>query len=64
MGGYAWEKAGKIWYGAITDKAGLKQNATFSDMKKVTIKIAAGLFGAKSAEVKAVKDGWNAAKIK
>jgi len=64
MGGFAWEKAGKIWYGAITDKANVKQNATFSDMRKVTINIATGLYGAKSPEVKAVKGGWAAAKVK
>lgn len=64
MGGYAWEKAGKIWYDALTDTANLKQNATFSDLRKITIKIAGHLFGAKSAEVKAVKDGWKAAKVK
>lgn len=64
MGGFAWEKAGKIWYGALTDKANLKENATFSDLKKVTINIATELFGAESLEVKAVKDGWTAAKVK
>ncbi len=64
MGGYAWEKAGKIWYAALTDTANLKQNATFTDLKRVTVKIAGHLFGAKSAEVKAVKDGWKAAKVK
>ncbi|WP_018612542.1 M4 family metallopeptidase [Segetibacter koreensis] len=64
MGGYAWEKAGKIWYGALTDTTNLKQNATFSDMRKVTINVAGKLFGVKSAEVKAVKDGWDAAKVK
>ena len=64
IGGFSWEKAGRIWYGALTDTADLKQSATFSDMRKVTIKVAAGLFGAKSLEVKAVKDGWAAAKVK
>ncbi len=64
MGGYAWEKAGKTWYGALKDTINLKQNATFSDMRKVTINIASGLFGTKSPEVKAVKSGWAAAKVK
>lgn len=64
MGGFAWEKAGKIWYAAVTDKANLKKNATFSDMRKLTIKIAAQLYGPKSLEAKAVTDGWNAAKVK
>jgi Zn-dependent metalloprotease len=64
MGGFAWEKAGRIWYGALTDTANLTCNANFADMKKVTIKIASQLFGAKSLEVKSVKDGWDAAKVK
>ena len=64
MGGFAWEKAGKIWYSALTDKANLKKNATFSDLRKLTIKYAGQLFGLKSLEVKAVTDGWNAAKVK
>jgi Zn-dependent metalloprotease len=63
IGGYAWEKAGRIWYAALTDKT-LKKNATFSDLKNLTIKIAGQLFGANGAEVKAVTDGWNAAKVK
>lgn len=64
MGGFAWEKVGRIWYGALTDTASLKENATFSDLRKITVKIAGNLFGAKSSEVKAVKDGWDAAKVK
>lgn len=64
MGGFAWEKAGKIWYTALTDKVNLKKNATFSDLRKLTIKIAGQLYGTKSLEAKAVTDGWNAAKVK
>jgi Zn-dependent metalloprotease len=64
MGGFAWEKAGKIWYAALTDKTNLKPNATFSDLKKLTISIAGTMFGANSKEAKAVKDGWAAAKVK
>ncbi|HEX8357040.1 MAG TPA: M4 family metallopeptidase [Segetibacter sp.] len=64
MGGFAWEKAGRIWYGALTDTVNLTCKATFSDLKKVTLKIAGQLFGAKSLEVKAVKAGWDAAKVK
>ena len=63
MGGFSWEKAGKIWYSALTNKT-LKKNATFSDLRKLTIKIAGQLYGTKSLEVKAVIDGWNAAKVK
>jgi Zn-dependent metalloprotease len=64
LGGFAWEKAGKIWYAALTDKQNLPHDATFSTLKKVTIAQAGTLFGANSLEVKAVKDGWAAAKVK
>jgi Zn-dependent metalloprotease len=63
LGGYSWEKAGKIWYGTITDKS-LQEQATFSDFRKVTVKVAESLFGVNSKEVKAVKAGWSAAKVK
>ncbi|MEP7141222.1 MAG: M4 family metallopeptidase [Ferruginibacter sp.] len=62
MGGFAWEKAGKIWYNAMTDNA-LKPDAKFADFKKLTIAHAGKLFGAGSKEEKAVKDGWKAAKV-
>lgn len=63
MGGFAWEKAGRIWYAALTDKVNLKQNATFKDIKKLTIVKAEDLFGKNSLEAKAVKGGWDAAKV-
>ncbi len=63
MGGFAWEKAGKIWYAALTDTTNLKPGATFKDMRKLTIAKAEELFSKNSLEVKAVKDGWDAAKV-
>ncbi len=36
MGGYSWEKAGRIWYAVLTDRA-LSQNAKFTDVKNLTI---------------------------
>ncbi len=63
MGGFAWEKAGRIWYVALTDTKNLKQNATFADLKNITIRIAGQLFGSGSLQEKAVKDGWAAAKV-
>lgn len=62
IGGFAWEKAGKIWYDAMTDDA-LIPTAKFSDFKKLTIKHAGKLFGVGSMEEKAVKSGWKAAKV-
>jgi Zn-dependent metalloprotease len=62
MGGYAWEKAGRIWYSVLTDRS-LAQNAKFVDVKNLTIVHAEKIFGINSPEVKAVKQGWTEAKV-
>jgi Zn-dependent metalloprotease len=62
MGGYSWEKAGRIWYAVLTD-SNLAQDAKFADVKKLTISHAEKIFGLNSPEVKAVKQGWDAAKV-
>ncbi|MCC7377930.1 MAG: M4 family metallopeptidase [Chitinophagaceae bacterium] len=64
MAGNAWEKAGAIWYAALTDKKALKKSATFKDARKATIAKAKSLFGAGSKEVKAVTKGWDEAEVK
>lgn len=63
LGGNAWEKAGRIWYGALTDKNLLKKKASFSDARKATLQKAAALFGEKSKEVKAVEKGWKETEV-
>ena len=62
IGGYAWEKAGRIWYAVLTD-TGLAHNAKFSDVKNLTIVHAEKIFGIGSNEAKAVKQGWAEAKV-
>ena len=54
--GYAWEKAGLIWYKTLCDR--LKPLATFGDAVRLTSAVAKELFGA--AEAKAVKEAWKA----
>jgi Zn-dependent metalloprotease len=56
LGGFAWEKAGLIWYNALTEK--LKTTSTFTDAANLTYQAAAELFGAGSLEQQAVKTGW------
>jgi Zn-dependent metalloprotease len=59
LGGRAWEKAGTIWYRALT--AGrLSTNAGFQDVVNLTSAIAGDLYGAGSAEQTAVHNGWAA----
>lgn len=56
LGGYAWEKAGRIWYVTLKDK--LTANSKFQDCANLTYQTAGDLFGAGSIEQQAVKKGW------
>ncbi len=62
IGGFAWEKTGKIWYDAMTDKA-FKSNATFVDFRNITIQHATKLYGKGSNEEKAVTNAWKTVKV-
>ncbi|MBI4369243.1 MAG: M4 family metallopeptidase [Elusimicrobia bacterium] len=62
LGGYAWEKAGRIWYAALTEK--LSEEADFAQAAKATTAAAAELYGVKSREWQATKDGWEAVGVK
>lgn len=63
IGGYAWEKAGRIWYEALRDKA-LKPNTQFRDFARLTLTQANRLYGANSDEAQATKRGWELVGIK
>src|SRR6266487_2638068 len=56
IGGYAWEKAGQIWYVTLKDK--LTANSKFQDCADLTYQTAGELFGAGSIEQQAVQKGW------
>lgn len=62
MGGYAWDKAGRIWYAVLKDVK-LAQSAKFADVKNLTVVNAEKIYGINSPEVKAVKQGWTEAKV-
>ena len=57
IGGFAWLKAGQIWYNTLLDH-NLKQSANFSAFANLTIKNATTLYGSSSVERKAVIDAW------
>ncbi|HEY7404356.1 MAG TPA: M4 family metallopeptidase [Candidatus Angelobacter sp.] len=57
IGGYAWQKAGLIWYRTLT--GGLSPTANFQDAADATVSRATTLFGDKSTEQKAVIDAWS-----
>jgi Zn-dependent metalloprotease len=61
LGGYAWEKAGRIWYETVRDKR-LKPTATFLQFARYTVANAAHFFG--TAERQAVAAAWEAVGIK
>jgi Zn-dependent metalloprotease len=63
LGGYAWEKAGRIWYETVKDKK-LKPEAQFRDFARITLAKARQLYGNNSDEVKAVKHSWDTVGIK
>lgn len=58
LGGYVWEKMGKIWYVTLKDK--LKSLHQFVDAARLTHETAGELYGSGSPEQQAVRVGWNA----
>ena len=56
IGGYAWEKAGKIWYIALRDR--LRATDDFQRAAQVTMQVAGELYGIASPEQKAIENAW------
>jgi Zn-dependent metalloprotease len=57
LGGPAWERAGRIWFETLTGD-GLSRSADFAAFAGRTIAVAGTRYGAQSAEVHAVRAGW------
>jgi Zn-dependent metalloprotease len=57
LGGYAWEKAGRIWYETLRDRR-LKADAHFIGFARTTLATTRRLYGANSDELDAVQDAW------
>ena len=53
--GFAWEKAGRIWYDTLCDKS-LSSEASFDEFARLTVAHARKRFGAEEAQ--AVSHGW------
>jgi len=60
MGGFAWEKAGPIWYRALSL---LTTTAGFADAAQATIEAAGALYGASGLEAGAVKQAWKEVQV-
>ncbi len=56
IGGFAWQKAGLIWYKTLTDK--LTATSNFQDAANLTFQAAGEIYGAGSPEQNAVAKGW------
>jgi Zn-dependent metalloprotease len=63
IGGYSWEKAGRIWYDTVCDH-NLHSSANFSAFAKLTARHAGLLYGNGSSEQKAVMDAWKQVGVK
>jgi Zn-dependent metalloprotease len=57
LGGYAWERAGRIWYEALRDRR-LRRDTGFRRFARLTREVAERLYEVGSTEALAVKEGW------
>jgi len=57
LGGFAWERAGLIWYEAL-QHAALRPESDFTRFARVTLRVSQRLYGRTSDEVSAVRAGW------
>ena len=57
LGGYAWEKAGRIWYETLRDSK-LRPNSGFRTFARLTVASAGRLYGQNSPEQRAIHDSW------
>ena len=60
IGGYAWEKTGKIWYQTLQN---LNTRSNFQEAANMTYTVAGSMFGTGSLEQQAVQNGWDAVGI-
>jgi Zn-dependent metalloprotease len=57
LGGYAWERAGRVWYEAICDEA-ITPDAGFEQFARLTVATAERLYGEGAAEPQAIGEAW------
>jgi Zn-dependent metalloprotease len=58
LGGYAWEKAGRIWYETLRDSR-LRTNSGFKRFAQLTVANAGRLYGVPSVEQTTVASAWH-----
>ncbi len=57
LGGFAWEKAGRIWYETLSDEH-LPNDADFATFAALTEQVTARLYGTEGAEYRALRGAW------
>lgn len=62
LGGYSWEKAGKIWYITLRDR--LRENSNFQMAANLTFEVAGSIYGKGGKEQNAIQKAWNLVGIK
>ena len=62
IGGYAWERAGRIWYVVLTER--LREGSDFQKAADSTYEVATNIYGKGSKEETAIKRAWNLVGIK
>jgi Zn-dependent metalloprotease len=63
LGGKAWEAPGRIWYDALRDEK-IKPTSGFKAFARATVRQAQMRYGDGSAEVDAVRAGWESTKVR
>jgi len=63
IGGYAWERAGLIWYETLRNRA-LTPFTQFTQFARLTVTVARDLFGDSSDETAAVGDAWQSVGVR
>ena len=63
LGGKAWEVAGRIWYDSLRDEK-IKPTSGFKAFARATVRQAQMRYGDASAEVDAVRAGWDKTKVR
>jgi len=58
LGGFAWEKAGKVWYAAMCDTRLVARDATFAAFKNATLVNAQNLFKSDKSVESAISNAW------
>jgi Thermolysin metallopeptidase, alpha-helical domain/Thermolysin metallopeptidase, catalytic domain/Emfourin len=58
LGGFAWERAGQVWYDTITGD--IRADCDFTTFAGLTLAAAVARYGPRSEEAEAVRVGWDA----